>query len=273
MSSQQVKNCLENAAERFTKAEKEALQEWDSPCNCPNPGGELECTDCVYCIELIEIIQKKLHPHPESVFPQKVRDPLKAPYSEAVKQQCIKLYKESYSLERISHLIGVLDRGALNNWLKSEGLFKGDRDYSESEKQHCADLYLAGFSPIQIENQTGISADLISNWMRIRGKTKPRTQYSSEQREQSLALYRNGSDLSEIEQTTGVPQGLVRYWAYRARIERSKRFGGGRPRVHPPEIREACRQLLASGASVTQVSQKLGISSATIRQWQKDNFL
>ncbi|MDK3159866.1 transposase [Kamptonema cortianum] len=273
MSSKQVKKCLQDAADRFIKAEKKALQGWDSPCGCPNPGGELKCIDCVYCIELIENIQRKLHPHPESVFPQKVGDPLKHPYSEAVKQQCIKLYKESYSLEQISHLMGVLDRRALKNWLKSEGLLKGDRDYSESEKQHCADLYLAGFSPIQIENQTGISADLISNWMRIRGQTKPRTQYSSEQREQSLSLYQQGSDLSEIEQITGVPQGLVRYWANRAGIERSKRFGGGRPRVYPPEIREACRQLLESGASVTQVSQKLGISDATIRQWKKDNSL
>lgn len=131
-------------------------------------------------------------------------------------------------------------------------------------------LYVEGMSPRQIENQTGISADLIRDWTRQAGVSRPRTSYSDEQKQQALALYQEGRDVKEIEALTGVSAKSVHLMAKKANLYRPRRYKGGQPRLHSPEVMQSCQQLLQEGKSPPQIEELLGVSADTVRRWKKE---
>jgi transposase-like protein len=270
MSSQLTVNIFKQAAERFTAAEAEALKDWRLPCNCQFPGEMSNCQNCPYFRELVQRIQEKLHSAPAEVFPVMLPPEIHPPYPSQVRQQCLELYGQGYSLEKIQQLTGVTNRQTLRCWIRKAGQLKEASDYSMAERQRYVNLYVDGMSPQQIENQTGISADLIREWTRQAGVSRPRTSYSDEQKQQALALYKEGRDVKEIEALTGVCAQSVQSMAKRANLYRPRRYRGGRPRLHSPEVMQSCHQLLQEGKSPPQIEELLGVSADTVRRWRKE---
>jgi transposase-like protein len=270
MSSRLTLNIFEQAASRFTAAEAEVLQDWHSPCNCQSPGEYPNCQNCPYFKELVELIQAKLHPTPAEVFPIILPPEIKPPYHEEVKQQCLDLHERGYPLEKIQGLTGVTNRKTLRRWIRETGGLKTGTEYSPEEKQRCLNLYADGMTPQQIEDTTGVSADVIGDWARQAGVFKARTSYSDEQKQQVQALYKEERTLSEIEALTGVRAASARSMAKRANLHRARRYGGGRPVGHPPEVKQSCQKLLQEGKSPPQIEELLGVSADTVRRWKKE---
>jgi transposase-like protein len=270
MSSQLTVNIFKQAAERFTAAEAEAIKDWRLPCNCPAPGERSNCQNCPYFRELVQRIQEKLHPTPTEVFPIMLPPEINPPYPLEVRQQCLELYGQGYSLEKIQQLTGVANRQTLRRWIRKAGKLKEASDYSMAERQRYVNLYVEGMSPQQIEDVTGTSADLIREWTRQAGVSRPRTSYSDEQKEQALALYKEGRDVKEIEVLTGVYAKSVQSMAKRANLYRPRRYRGGRSRLHSREVRQSCQKLLQEGKSPPQIEELLGVSADTVRKWKKE---
>ncbi len=270
MQSKLTINIFEQAAERFTAAEAEALKDWRSACDCQSPGERANCQNCPYFRGLVQRIQRKLHPAPASVFPVMLPPEIHPPYSLEVKQQCLELYRQGYSLEEIQQLTGVTNRQTLRHFLRKLGQLKEASEYSQAEKQHYVNLYVEGMSPSQIESLTGASADLIRKWTGQAGVSRPRTSYSDQQKQQALALYKEGRDVKEIEALTGVYAQSVRSMAERANLYRPRRSRGGRPRLHSLQVRQSCQKLLQEGKSPPQIEELLGVSADTVRQWKKE---
>jgi len=269
MSSQLTVNIFKQAAERFTAAEAEALKDWRLPCNCQSPGEMSNCRNCPYFRELVQRIQEKLHSAPAEVFPVILPPEIHPPYPPEVRQQCLELYGQGYSFERIQQLTGVNNRQTLRRWIRKAGQLKQASEYSMAERQRYVTLYVEGMSPQQIEDETGISADFIKEWTRQAGVSRPRTSYSDEQKQQALALYQEGLDVKEIEALTGVYAQSVQSMAKRANLYRPRRYKGGRPQLHSPEVRQSCQQLLQEGKSPPQIEELLGVSADTVRRWKK----
>ncbi len=272
MSSQLTVNIFKQAAERFTAAEAEALKDWRSPCNCPAPGEKPNCQNCPYFKELVQLIQEKLHPTPTEVFPIILPPELEQPYPLEVKQQCIDLHTQGYSLEKIQRLTGMTNRKILRCWIRQVGRLKRGTEYSQAERQHYVNLYADGMSPQHIEDVTGTSADLIREWARQAGVSRPRTRYSDEQKQQALALFQEGRDVKEIEALTGVYAKSINSMANRANLSnlhRPRRYGSGGTPVHSLEVKQSCQKLLQEGKSPPQIEELLGVSADTIRKWKK----
>jgi transposase-like protein len=270
MSSQLTLNIFEQAASRFTAAEAEVLKDWHSPCNCQSPGEMSNCQNCPYFRELVQRIQEKLHSAPAEVFPVLLPPEIHSPYPSEVRQQCLELYGQGYSLEKIQQLTGVTNRQTLRRWIRKAGQLQEASDYSMAEKQRYVNLYVEGMSPSQIESLSGVPADLIRRWIWLAGVSRPRTSYSDEQKQQALALYKEGRDVKEIEALTGVYAQSVRSMAKRANLYRPRRYGGGRPPVHSPEVKQSCLKLLQEGKSPSQIEELLGVSADTVRKWKKE---
>ncbi|MBD2124826.1 helix-turn-helix domain-containing protein [Microcoleus sp. ZQ-A2] len=269
MQSRLTINIFEQAVERFTVAEASVLKDWCLPCSCPAPGEESNCEKCPYFRELVKRIQEKLHPAPAEAFPVILPPVIKPPYPSEVRQQCIELYRQQYSLEQIQQLTGVANRQTLRNWIRKAGEFKEAADYSHAERQRYVNLYIEGMSPRQIEASTGVPADLVNEWVNTAGASRPRKYYSDEQKEQALALYKQGLDVKEIELLTGVYARSVQSIAKRANLYRSRKSGGGRPPLHSPEVKQSCQKLLQEGKSPPQIEELLGVSADTVRRWKK----
>lgn len=270
MSSQLTLNIFEQAASRFTAALAEVLKDWHSSCNCPAPGERPDCQNCPYFKELVELIQAKLHPTPAEVFPVMLPPEIKPPYQEEVKQQCLDLHERGYPLEKIQRLTGVANRKTLRRWIRERGGLKTGAEYSPEEKQRYLNLYADGMSPQQIEDLTGVSADLVTDWVKMAGVAKSRRCYSDEQKQRVLSLYLEERELKEIEVLTGVRAASARSIAKRADLHRARRYRGGRPPGHPPEVKQSCQKLLQEGKSPPQIEELLGVSADTVRRWRKE---
>jgi transposase-like protein len=260
---------FEQAAQRFTAAEAEALKDWHPFCNCLNPGGELECETCPHFKILVQLIQQKLHPIPAEIFPVILPTEIKPPYSDEVKQQCVELHTQGYSLETIQWLTGVTNCRRLREWIRQANRLDRAVELTPELRQRCLLLNADGMSASQIEDLTGVPTNLVNNWLKEAGLFKPRLFYSTAQKQQALALYREGRDLGEIETLTGVLASSVRSMANRANLSQPKRVKMGRSRIHSPEVRQSCRNLLREGKSPVQIEELLGVSANTIRDWKK----
>jgi len=269
MFSKLTINTFEQATQRFIAAEAEALKDWHPFCNCLNPGGELECENCPYFHVLVQLIQEKLHPIPAEVFPVILPPEIKPPYSDEVKQQCVKLHTQGYSLERIQSLTGVTNCRRLREWIRQANHLDRPVEPTPELRQRCLNLHADGMSASQIEDLTGVPTKTVNDWLKAAGLFKPRLFYSTAQKEQALALYRDGRDVGEIETLTGVSAQSLGSMANRANLTRPKRVRIGRPRIHPPETRQACQNLLREGKSAVQIEELLGVSASTIRNWKK----
>lgn len=268
-------NCFEDAANRFIKAEAEVLSELKLPCQCSVPGSIRECKNCVYFIELVDKIQHKLAPNPEQVFPQVFVPPCFPPYSNKLKQQCLELRKQGYSLIKISQMTGVNDQTFLREFFKAQGLLKGLADCNESDKQHCIELYEAGKLPLEIEDETGIRADIVSIWVGYEGDLKSQVIYTPEQRQFCLSLYLEVEDrtFKDVEKLTGVNSETIRYWARKAEVVKKASVNrkGSLP-VYPQEVRDACRELWDKKHSAVEIAKMLNIGVTTVKRWKKEGF-
>lgn len=135
MKSNLTINIFEQAVERFTVTSASVLKDWRLPCNCPAPGERADCQNCPYFRELVQRIQEKLHSAPAEVFPVILPPEIHPPYPSEVRQQCLELYGQGYSLEKIQQLTGVRNRQTLRRWIRKAGQLKEASDYSMAERQ------------------------------------------------------------------------------------------------------------------------------------------
>ncbi len=77
-------------------------------------------------------------------------------------------------------------------------------------------------------------------------------------------------NVKEIEALTGVCAQSVQSMAKRANLYRPRRYKGGRPRLHSPEVIQSSHQLLQEGKSPPQIEELLGVSADTVRRWKKE---
>jgi transposase-like protein len=268
--SQSTLTTFQGAADRFLSAEAQVLKTWQGCSHCPDPGLQLRCQKCPYFIELVLEIQKKLQSEPEQNFPRILPLDLEQPYSEELLQQCLELYSQDsqkYSLTEIQRLTGITNREVLRDWLNSKGLIKKSKDYSQAERQPSLALYQEGLAPKEIEKITGVSVELLYEWIRQAGISRGHSKYPQERKNECLFLYIQGSSCGEIETLTGISRVTVGDWVKEANLGKEPRKGG-RPPKYPPEVKQACLELVAQGKSLSQIEEKLNISYETIRRWR-----
>jgi hypothetical protein len=183
MSHKIANSCLESAVKRFEKANNEELKKWKVYCGCSIPGTKIKCHHCPYFLDYLQALQKRLESNPKKVFAIKLVPQLSPPYSSEIREQCVGMFINGYSLRRIQALTGINSLKHIRTWVVEEGLMKKRREYSSQEKQHCVELYLKGMNPVDVEEVTGISADSIRDWVFNAGVARPKNAYSDVQKE------------------------------------------------------------------------------------------
>lgn len=196
---------------------------------------------------------------------------IKPPYPLEVRQQCLELYRQEYSFEKIQELTGVTNRQTLRGWIRKAGELKKASDYSQAQRQHYVNLYVEGMSLSQIESLAGVPADLLNRWIHAAGVSRPRKIYSHQLKQRVFALYKEGRTPEEIEALTGINAQSVQSLMKKAKLyrPRPRRYGGGRPLIHSLEVKQSCQKLLQEGKSPAQIEELLGVSADTVRQWRK----
>ncbi len=269
MSQKIAKSCLENAVKRFEEANSSELKKWKGYCGCSIPGREIKCHHCPYFLEYLQTLQKNLESNSEKNFAIKLVPNLSPPYSSEIREQCVGMFVNGYSLTKIKALTGVNNLQHIRVWLIEEGLMKKRREYSTQEKEHCIELYLEGMTPVEVEEVTLIPADFISEWVGDAGASRPKTSYSDTQKELALSMYHEGKSYAEIEEATGISKEMVHHYTRKAKVRRKHKKKGGRPSTYSEEFKQTCLSLLEEGKTTSQVEELMGVSRGTVRKWQK----
>lgn len=253
------------AAERFVGAEAQALKDWQNACDCPAPGKRIECRECPCYKKLALLTQQKFDCEPEKVFAAIVPLEPSDPYSDSVKQQCLKMFAAGYSLQDIQYLNGIPYRRKMRDWLREAGLAQRSAQYPEPVKQKCLQLYAKRWTVRQIENETGVPADTITDWAYQSNLSRSR-KYPKELKQYCLDLYLEGKTSDEIHLETDIPANTIRLWIWKASISRSQK------RYSEAEKRH-CLALYESGKSPKEIEASTGIKAVTIRSWlRKENL-
>jgi hypothetical protein len=79
---------------------------------------------------------------------------IKPPYSDEVKQQCVDLHTQGYSLERIQSLTGVTNCRRLREWIRQANHLDRPVEPTPELRQRCLNLHADGMSASQIEDLT-----------------------------------------------------------------------------------------------------------------------
>lgn len=273
MSSKSIANLIQNKGQQYLQTYKGlTASHWQNHCVCESPGLQSKCLTCPFNVEFVQILQQKLDPTGQLGMAQIFPTQQAAPYSEEIKQRCLKMFQLGYSLRQIQKFTGIKSIGTLRYWLRESGIYKSAGEYSQEQKQQCLDLYLKGKTPLEIEEETKISKLIISIWIHSSGiPTRPqKTQYSDEQTQLAIEMYVDGKSYSQIKALTGVSPYRVQRLAVEQKIERKKKPKVGRPPVYSPETKQQCFDLLAQGLSLGQIEELTGVSTGSIQQWHKD---
>lgn len=267
MVSQSTVNLIQASGKRYLKAHNALTNSWQGRCGCQSPGLKLKCQTCPYFIEYIELLQLKVETlSPQPGFAVVLPPKLAPPYSEAIKQRCLQMYFLGYSIGQIQKLTGINSFGTLRRWFREAGLYKKAEEYSKEQKQESLSLYRQGKTPLEIEEITRVSGDVIRAWVSHAGIARPKNHYSLEQQQQAIALYAQGIAYSEIQTVTGVPPSMVRKFASQAKVSRKRK---GKAPTYTPEFKQHCLDLLAKGKKPVQIEELLGVSADTVRRWLK----
>lgn len=264
-----VQTCLKNAVERFEVANAEVMKTWKGYCGCLTPGLDIKCLHCPYLSEYIQFLQKQIDSTPEKVFAQKLPPEVSAPYSDKVRHQCVDMYRNGYSIEKIKELTGVNNFRHIRRWLNEEGLLRTKGEYSKEDKERCIQLYIQGKTPTEIEEIMGISGGEIMNLVFKSGVSRPKNHYSESQRKLALSMYEEGESFAKIEDATGISHAMVTKYACQAKVYRKKHARSGRHSPYSDEFKQKCLNLLKEGKSPPQVEEIMGVSADTVRQWRK----
>ncbi len=253
------------AAERFIGAEAQAIQDWQNACDCPAPGQRIECRECPCYKKLGLLTQQKLDSEPEKVFAAIVPLEPSDPYSDSVKQQCLKMFTAGYSLQDIQHLNGIPYRQKMTDWFREVGLAPRSAQYPESVKQKCLQLYAERWTVRQIENETGVPADTISDWT-YQSNLSRACKYPEELKKRCIDSYLEGKTCNKIHSETGIPTVTIELWIWKEGISRRQK------RYSEAEKRD-CLALYESGKSLKEIEAITGIKYATIGSWvRKENL-
>ena len=246
--------------ERFTKAEELALLDWRRACDCSEPGLQMECRDCPYYKKLGLLMQSQVaslaEQEPATIMPLENADP----YSEITKQQVQQLFKLQYSIQDIQYLLNIPSRRVIRKWLRAIDTLPGfSSHYPEGLKQQCVTDYANGLSPKQIEDETGVPADVITFWV-LQFRVRRQGKYTDQEKQDCLELYKSGKSSNELHELTGISAVTIRTWIASAGI------GRGQKR-YSEEEKKICIDLYLEGSSSSEVARITGIKGETIRAW------
>lgn len=214
-----------SVVERFIKAEEIALSEWRRGCDCIEPGTQLECCDCPYYKKLGLLIQSHVACDTEVEQEFATITPLdnEDPYSETTKQQSLQLFELGYSLQDVQYLLNIPNRRVIRKWLRQREKLPGFSSlYPEALKQQCVAKYTKGQAPKQIEDETGVPADVITFWATQAGVRRA-GKYTEEEKQNCLELYQSGKSSNEVSELTGISVRTVRAWLWKADITREQK--------------------------------------------------
>lgn len=276
MASPSIVSSIQNKGKQYLQVyEDSTASHWQNYCGCQSPGLKLKCLTCPFAIEFVQILQQKLDPSSQLGMAQFSPPQQAAPYSEEIKQRCLKMFIFGYSLTQIKKFTGVESVVVLRRWLKESGIYKSAGEYSQEQKQQCLELYKAGNTPLEIEEKMKISGFIISKWVCSSGiPTRPRkTQYSEEQINLAIEMYVDGKSYSQIKALTGVSPHRVRQLAVEQKVQRKKKPKAGRPPVYSPETKQQCLDLVNQGFSLKQIEELTGVGTNSISLWHKDYLI
>ncbi|MBW4541362.1 MAG: hypothetical protein KME43_19815 [Myxacorys chilensis ATA2-1-KO14] len=250
------------AVERFTKAEELALSEWRRACDCAEPGAHLECRYCPYYKKLGLLLQSQVACEAEAEQEFATIMPLKneEPESEMTKQQALQLFELGYPIQEVQHLLNIPARRVIRKWLRQREKLPGfSSPYSEDLKRQSVSRYIDGQAPKQIEDETGVPADVIVFWVTQAGVRRT-GKYTEEEKQNCLELYKGGKSSNKVSELTGISAKTVRSWIWRAGITREQK-------QYSEEEKQNCIDLYLEGKSSNEVSEITGIKAGTIRSW------
>ena len=267
-------NQISHTGEKYINTYNNLVKDsWQNHCGCIEPGLLAKCITCPFAIEFIQKIQQEIDP--DSKLGMTTISPLQVspPYSEEIKQRCVSMYELGYSLRQIKDLTGAGNSVILRRWFKKSGICKGAEEYSQKQQQQCLNLYLEGKTPLEIEEETKISGDLIYRWIYSSGIPirHKKIQYSDDQQKLAISMYVEGKSYSKIESATGVHRHRVEELAKLQKVHRQKKPLAGRPPVYSEQFKQTCLDLLALGKTPIQIEQLMEVSASHIRSWQRKN--
>ncbi|BAQ63107.1 hypothetical protein GM3708_3513 (plasmid) [Geminocystis sp. NIES-3708] len=163
-------NSLESAGNKYLKALEKTKEVWYSYCGCKTPGLESKCHSCPYFIEFVENMQKNLPRFQE--YPLIFPPPRSC--NEETRKLYLEMYEHGYSIQTIAELVGVGNYKTIRGWIHKAGKLKTIAKATKTEQELVVRLYQQGKTPVEIETETGISADSIRNYISDMGIARPK---------------------------------------------------------------------------------------------------
>ena len=268
MVSQSTIDRVKNSGERYFNTLESVISQWHNHCGCLEPGLEAKCQTCPYFIEHIQQLQSIIDPDAKADLAVLLPPELSPPYSSEFKRICLEMFGFGYGVSRIKELTGINSLTTLRRWLEQSGLYKKAEEYSFDQKQECLDLYQEGKTPLEIEEITRISGNVIRHWVSKAGIARPKNHYTPEQQQQAVLMYSMNIPYLEIEAATGVPRSMIRKFARKAKASRKRK---GKAATYSKEFKQQCFDLLAQGLKPSQVGEQLGVAADTVRKWHKQH--
>ncbi|MGB3494231.1 MAG: hypothetical protein WBA57_15985 [Elainellaceae cyanobacterium] len=259
---------IQQSAAQFEQARSAALEGWQGPCHCPDPGRRERCQSCPAFRLFIRQMQQELSGGDETLIPLLLMPKDHRPDENVLRQQCEELFRCGHSLEDIRWMTGANSLRQIRQWLRQSGLMGGSQDYEEL-RPSCIQRYRDGLEPRQIEKELGVPTDVVGHWVSQIGESRPKRQHTEQEKQRCIDLYLQGNSFKTVEKMTQVPVHTIKKWVKEAKVKRPPlKKKSGRPPVHSLEFRQACLDLLAQGYSMNQVAQLKGVSSKTICNWK-----
>lgn len=251
-----------NAGQKYQSALTKTLGRWKGYCGCSEPGLEVKCVSCPYFIEFVGQFQDNL-PKSEEYSPIPI--PECNDYTDEVMELCLDMFRNGYSIHRISYLLGIGNYKIIRGWIKGANLLPNISDCNEAKKALVLKLYQEGKNPVEVEAETGVDSDSIRNYICKKGVARAKKYYSEEQKNKALEMFQQGCSYDKIEKATTIPPKMVMKYVAKANLPRRKRVGRVSP--YSREIKLKCVALRKEGKSYTQIQQLTGISTTTIKNW------
>ncbi|NEQ29863.1 MAG: hypothetical protein F6K04_02480 [Leptolyngbya sp. SIO4C5] len=273
MASNITRKLLETVSINYERVMTELLPHWDWPCQCERPGKQLRCLECPGFRILVDEMQNRLSGTPQEAFAQLPPIKRQKPYPNEIQQICIHLFKRGHTLTEIQALTGVANRKTLRAWLVAENLIDTSTRAHEIHRTRCLDLYKQGLKPAEVEDATGVPADLIAHWASQAGVARPNPTFTDEQKTVCIELYLNGLSAKSVEQQTNIPELHIKKWIKESGVRRKRIFGSGRPPTYGKEDKQKAFSLFQAGYTTQQIEEKISVGANTLLRWLKNRCL
>lgn len=257
---------LANAHQKYEEAVVKVQDSWQAFCGCREPGLEVKCHCCPYCLEWLRKLHAELDREQE--YPH-VLSPVRAE-ALSLSHLCLEMYANGYGVRQMQELLGIENGQQIRKILLEAGLLKKIGQCSLQERNRILQLHQEGKTHEEIETIMGVSALHINTFLNHQGIHLNNHAVSAQIREMALSMYREGQSYGQIKKKTGLSNHKVQKLAQQAGLGKKKCQKGGGQAIYDQEFKAQCLRLLAEGKTATQIEELLGVSASMIRLWRKE---